>query len=165
MNAPLFAHVSPTLRPTAFRRPATPTVTALAALLVACGGDGPVSPGGDGGSSGGGNNDPSIKADPSFAGDIAPIFGRAGCTAGGCHGSPGEAGLNLATAPYAALVNVPSTQTGEHRVIPGNANDSYLVKKLEGRAAVGVRMPVGGQLGNVDMQNIKNWINQGAKNN
>lgn len=166
MNAPLSVLLSLTPPPPASRRPAAPALAALAALLVACGGgDGPTSPGGNDGSSGGGNNDPSIKADPSFAGDIAPIFSRAGCTAGGCHGAPGEAGLNLSASPYAALVNVPSTQTGEIRVIAGNANDSYLVKKLEGRAAVGVRMPVGGQLGNVDLQNIRNWINQGAKNN
>ena len=138
----------------------------LATLLAACGGgDGPTGPGGNDGSAGGGNNAPIIKADPSFAGDIATIFTRTGCTAGGCHGNSPAAGLNLASSPYAALVNVPSTQTGEMRVIPGNANDSYLVKKLEGRAAVGGRMPVGGQLGNTDLQNIKNWINQGAKNN
>lgn len=148
-------------------RPSNPVAAlALATFLAACGGgDGPTDPGGNGGGTGGGTTTPSIKDDPSFAGDIVPAFARGGCTAGGCHGSPGEAGLNLASSPYTALVNVPSTQTGEVRVIPGNANDSYLVKKLEGRAAVGVRMPVGGQMGAVDLQNVKNWINQGAKNN
>lgn len=166
MNAPRFASWYLVPRSAHLRRPASPLLVALAGLLVACGGgEGPTSPGGNNGNPGGGNNEPSIKADPSFAGDIVPIFGRNGCTASGCHGAPGEAGLNLATAPYAALVNVPSTQTGEIRVIPGNANDSYLVKKLEGRASVGVRMPVGGSLGSADLQNIRNWINQGAKNN
>lgn len=161
MSAPLFAL---SLRP-APRAIAPPALAALVALLTACGGgDGPTDPGGNGGS-GGGNSGPTVKDDPSFSGDVVSIFSRNGCTAAGCHGSPGEAGLNLAASPYAALVNVPSTQTGEIRVIPGNANDSYLVKKLEGRAAVGVRMPVGGQLSSVDLQNIKNWINQGAKNN
>ena len=47
-----------------------------------------------------------------------------------CHGAPGQAGLNLSSSPYAALVNVASTQTRELRVIPGNANDSYLIKKM-----------------------------------
>lgn len=136
-------------------------------LLVACGGgDAPTAPANDGddGDPGGGNPAPTVKVDPSFATDIVPIFTRAGCTASGCHGAPVQAGLDLASSPYGALVGVPSTQTGEHRVIPGNAASSYLVKKLEGRAS-GERMPVGGQLSSTDLSNIKNWINQGAKNN
>jgi hypothetical protein len=137
----------------------------FASILVAsCGGsDGPTAPGGDDPS--GGGTAPTVKEDPSFASDIVPVFAREGCTAGGCHGSPVQAGLNLASSPYTALVNIPSTQTGELRVIPGNANDSYLVKKLEGRASQGVRMPVGGQMGSTDLTNIKNWINRGARNN
>ena len=73
--------------------------------------------------------------------------------------------MSSASGAYAALVNVASPATGEVRVIPGNANDSYLVKKLEGRQNAGVRMPVGGQLSDTDLTNVKNWINQGAKNN
>jgi hypothetical protein len=135
-------------------------------LLAACGGsDGPTSPAGNNNNPGGGNGSASVKDDPSFSADIVPIFSQQGCAAGGCHSPPGEAGLILSTSPYGALVNVASTQTGELRVIPGNANDSYLVKKLEGRAAVGERMPIGGQLGATDLANIKNWINKGARNN
>jgi len=137
---------------------------ALALAVAACGGsDGPTDPGGNGNNSGG---PPTPKADPSFSSDIVPIFSSAGCTSGGCHGAPIQAGLNLASSPYTSLVNVPSSQvTGEIRVIPGNANGSYLVKKLEGRASFGERMPLGGQLDAVSLANIKNWINQGAKNN
>ena len=59
-----------------------------------------------------------------------------------------------------------SVASGEVLVIPSNANDSYLVKKLEGRQSVGARMPLGGEaLDNIDLSNVKNWINQGAKNN
>lgn len=137
-------------------------------FLAACGGgDGPTDPGDDGNPGGNGGNPttPTVKADPSFAGDIVPIFSANGCTASGCHGPPAQAGLTLSSSPYTALVNVASPQTGEIRVIPGNANDSYLVKKLEGRASQGERMPVGGQLSSTDLTNIKNWINQGAKNN
>jgi hypothetical protein len=38
--------------------------------------------------------------------------------------------------------------------------------KIEGRQTSGVRMPSGGSpLSSVQIQNIKNWINKGAKNN
>ena len=150
-------------------RPTTSaSVLLLTLLITACGGgDSPTDPGNNDGNNGGDGNPttPTVKPDPSFASDIVPIFAREGCTAGGCHGSPVQAGLTLSSGAYANLVNVASTQTGELRVIPGNANDSYLVKKLEGRATVGTRMPQGGQMGATDLTNIKNWINQGAKNN
>jgi hypothetical protein len=63
-------------------------------------------------------------------------------------------------------VNVAASQASVARVIPGNANDSYIVVKVEGRQTVGVRMPLGGSaLDNIDLTNLKNWINLGAKNN
>jgi hypothetical protein len=106
-------------------------------------------------------------ADPSFATVIQEIFNRRGCAAGSCHGSSQSAGLSLAAgSSYANLVNVASTQTGTLRVIPGNANGSYLIVKVEGRQTLGDRMPQGASaLDNIDLTNLKNWINQGAKNN
>ncbi len=78
-----------------------------------------------------------------------------------------SAGLNLQSgASYASLVNVTATREPIVRVIPGNADASYLVVKLEGRQSVGSRMPLGGQpLSQTDLTNIKNWINRGAQNN
>jgi hypothetical protein len=73
--------------------------------------------------------------------------------------------MTSASGAYSNLVNVASPATGEIRVIPGNANDSYLVKKLEGRQSAGDRMPQGGTIDATDLANVKNWINQGAKNN
>jgi hypothetical protein len=149
------------MRPSGFVAPVL-----LASLLAACGGsDGPTSPGGNANPGGGNTTAGTVKDDPSFASDIVPIFSQQGCASGGCHAPPGEAGLVLSSSPYNALVNVASSQTRELRVIPGNANDSYLIKKLEGRASVGQRMPVGGQLGSTDLANLKNWINKGAKSN
>ena len=147
------------------------TVPALlvALTLSACGGDsgtGPEDEIVDGG--GNGNTDTRvIKSDPSFANDIQEIFNRRGCAAGFCHGSAQSAGLNLmAGSSYASLVNVTATQSTAARVIPGNAQDSYLVVKLEGRQTVGARMPVNGAaLDNIDLTNIKNWISRGANNN
>ncbi|HBD99465.1 MAG TPA: hypothetical protein DC060_14865 [Gemmatimonadetes bacterium] len=64
------------------------------------------------------------------------------------------------------MVGVASPTTGEIRVIANDATNSYLVKKLEGTASAGSRMPIGGSaLDNTDLTNIKNWINTGAPNN
>ena len=49
--------------------------------------------------------------------------------------------------------------SGEVYVIPNDAQNSYLVKKLENRqgSGNGSRMPIGGSaLDNVDLTNIKN---------
>ena len=148
-------------------RPTFAFALALSFSLAACGSDGPTDPGViDGGGNDGGDTR-TVKDDPSFASDIFEIFTRRGCTGSQCHGG-GQGGLTMTSASgaYGALVDVASPNSGETRVIPGNAADSYLVKKLEGTATVGQRMPLGGgPLDDIDLQNIKNWINQGAKNN
>ena len=52
------------------------------------------------------------------------------------------------------------------RVLPGDAENSYLVIKLEGRQLVGLQMPLDADpLDEIDLTNIKNWINNGAPNN
>ena len=64
-----------------------------------------------------------------------------------CHiGAGAPQGLRLdAGNSYALLVNVASAEVpGTLRVNPGNPNASYLVQKIEGTAAVGVRMPANG---------------------
>jgi hypothetical protein len=109
----------------------------------------------------------SVEANPSFANDIQEIFQRRGCTNSSCHGTAVSANLDLREGTsYNNLVNVQATAEPIIRVIPSNADGSYLVIKLEGRQSVGGRMPQGGQpLDQTDLTNIKNWINQGAQNN
>ena len=141
---------------------------AAALSLGGCGGGGTgpdPDPGGGGG--GGGGTGRIIVADPSFANVIQEIFTRRGCSASSCHGSALEAGMDLRPgSAYGNLVNVTATQVSVARVIPGNANDSYIVVKVEGRQFAGERMPLGGSaLDNIDLTNLKNWINLGAKNN
>lgn len=141
-------------------------------LLAACGGDdSPVGPGnGDGNGNGDGDGD-TVLDNPSFADNINPIFAEHGCTASGCHGSPdGQAGLILgsdAAANRSELVDVASTSEPDFlRVDPGDAENSYLVIKLEGRQSVGDQMPLNGTpLGDVDLGNIRNWIDNGAPDN
>jgi len=129
-------------------------VLCLGLVLAACGDDDPMAP------------EEQEDDIPSFATDVQAIFADNGCI--GCHASD-RGGLTLtatASVSYGNLVNVASPATGEIRVIPGNANDSYLVKKLEGRQTAGVQMPAGGPpLASADLATIKSWINEGAPNN
>ena len=140
----------------------------LCAFLAACGGsDSPTAPDTGGGDTGGGDTR-TIKVNPEFGADIVEIFTRRGCASGSCHGG-GAGGLTLssnASTSHGNLVGVASPTTGELLVIANDAANSYLVKKLEGTASVGTRMPLGSSaLDDTDLTNIKNWINTGAPNN
>lgn len=77
---------------------------------------------------------------------------------------PGSMNLSNATASFNSLVNVFSEQVGTlRRVLPGNPNDSYLVRKLEGTQAVGERMPQGGPfLNQATIDQVRDWIQAGA---
>ncbi len=68
---------------------------------------------------------------------------------------------------FSNLVNRPSIQVALDLVEPNDAENSYLIHKLDGRAGiVGVQMPVGGPfLSQADIDVIKQWINAGAQNN
>ena len=87
------------------------------------------------------------------------------CTA--CHvGAGAPQGLRLdAGNSYALLVNVASAEVpGTLRVNPGNPDASYLVQKIEGTAAVGVRMPANGPpyLPQDRIDLVRRWIAAGA---
>lgn len=76
------------------------------------------------------------------------------------------AGLNLAEGrAFKSIVNVRSTQVELDLVRPGDAENSYLVHKLEGREGItGKQMPLDGTpLTAADIDVIKQWINNGAK--
>jgi hypothetical protein len=120
---------------------------------------------------GGGNGTPEIPeteiSDPSFSNDIQPIF-TSSCALSGCHNSGAQAELILLQGQaYANIVNVDSTQDPtKKRVLPGDASNSYLVIKIEGNQTEGDRMPQGrSPLSSVRINNIKNWVDRGAKNN
>ena len=101
----------------------------------------------------------------SFATDIQPIF-TSRCA--GCHGGARPAGsLPLgAGQSYNALVNQTSGCGGQILVKPGDAPNSYLYKKLVGGGICGNVMPSGpGSLPQADIDKIRRWICQGAKNN
>jgi hypothetical protein len=110
----------------------------------------------------------SIQRDIFNARDSA---GRPACTQ--CHAAGGiAAGTGLVLTEgvaYANLVGRPSRlRPGETLVIPGDPDNSYLVRKLEGGPNInGVRMPFAGgpYLTTGQMAVIRRWIELGAANN
>ncbi len=105
----------------------------------------------------------------SFSRDIAPLF-RNVCAS--CHLTGKEAG-EIALYPQVAwsnLVNVPSRQSSHMRVKPGDADNSYLMLKLDGThldaGGSGTRMPFNGTpLSEEVRAQIRAWIEEGAKDN
>jgi hypothetical protein len=82
-----------------------------------------------------------------------------------CHaGAAAPLGLRLdAGNAFNNLVGIGSRQTGLLRVEPGNPDDSYLVRKLEGTASVGEQMPLGGPpLPQSTIDFARQWITDGA---
>src|SRR5688500_11064352 len=135
-----------------------PTLCFLA-LLGACGGSGEgLDENGRPGTGGGG-----AALTPDFQSIQAQVFTPA-CT--GCHaGAAAPLGLRLdESSSYAMLVNAPSVEVSSiRRVAPGNPDASYLIQKLEGRAAVGGRMPLGQPaLPQATIDIIREWIANGA---
>ena len=84
-----------------------------------------------------------------------------------CHGG-GEGGLTIAAedpgAVYSALVDAPSfALPDEVLVIPGDAENSYLVKKVEGAVGIdGDPMPAPFGLDEDRAADIRAWIDAGA---
>lgn len=83
-----------------------------------------------------------------------------------CHqGAAAPLGLRLdESSAYAMLVNAPSSEVPTLlRVAPGDPQNSYIIQKLEGRAAVGGQMPLGQPpLPQETIAVIRQWITNGA---
>jgi hypothetical protein len=120
---------------------------------------------------------PTPDLSPDFGSIQRTIFnasdpsGRLSCVQ--CHTDSGRTPtgnlLLIEGRSYQQLVGRASTgKPGETLVIPGDPDNSYLVKKLEGAAdIVGVRMPRsnGPFLTEGQMRVIRRWIAEGAANN
>lgn len=107
----------------------------------------------------------------SFTGDIRPILlnaGISGCAASNCHGAPASTptngGLNMGSISYSDIINA----SGDHGpiIVPNNANNSNLYLKVTLSPPFGGRMPLNqSPLTSQQINNIRDWINQGAGNN
>jgi hypothetical protein len=90
------------------------------------------------------------------------VFSKS-CALSGCHGGTQNPNLSSGQA-YGNLVNQASAQNPSMmRVKPGDSNNSYLMKKLNGDETS--MMPPSGQLSQVKIDSIALWINNGALNN
>jgi hypothetical protein len=151
-------------------------VALFAICAAACSGDGGFGAGsgggsgssssssssGSSGSSSGGIQD--ITLEPTFSSIQTGLFSTV-CVE--CHsGSTPPQGLNFEAAQsYGLLVDVPSNEVpGVDRVEPGDPDNSYIIHKLEGTAAVGLRMPANGPpyLTDEQIAVIRQWISDGA---
>lgn len=102
---------------------------------------------------------------PTFTQVDDDVFSK-GCAFSSCHGG-GSGGLHLngTAADHDALVDAPSTgKSGATLVVPGDADASYLVQKLEGAAdIVGDPMPAGADaLDPALIAEVRAWIDAGA---
>ena len=97
----------------------------------------------------------------SYSRDVQPILSK-NCSE--CHatGKPGLDASGLDTTSYALLMK--GGKFGP-LVKPGDAFTSALNMLVEGRAHPSIRMPHGKEkLPASDIEMLKNWVNQGAKN-
>jgi len=112
-----------------------------------------------------------LIAHPSLATDLQPIF-TARCAIGGCH-TPAENRIGLILADgytYNSIVNVPSVHGAPLlRVKPGDHLNSFFWRVVQSDSTLhpGLpRMPLASQPLTPNMiQNIANWIDDGAPNN
>ena len=102
---------------------------------------------------------------PNLASIQANVF-TPRCALSGCHsGGSAPQGLSLdAGSSFANLVEVVSNEVPSlFRVAPGDPDASYLIRKLQGQAAVGARMPlIGPPLPQSTIDVIREWISNGA---
>jgi mono/diheme cytochrome c family protein len=87
-----------------------------------------------------------------------------GCHTGGGGVLPASMDLTSLSLSFMNLVNVASVQNaGVDRVEPGDPDSSYLIRKIEGTAATGLRMPpLGNALDQETIDAIRQWISDGA---
>jgi len=99
-----------------------------------------------------------VPVDPSYATDVQPIF-SANCIT--CHGNSSPSGGYSLTS-YAGATGTGSDTISN--VTPDSADSSKLYRKIMGVETP--QMPLGGApLDTTKTATIRNWINQGAKDN
>lgn len=112
-----------------------------------------------------------VPLDPTLTNVQAEVFNKS-CAFSTCHGDGGgSAGLSLVDGvSYVELINVPAegdaetgVPVGEIRVVAGDADGSYLIKKMEATDdIVGERMPAAAALDESRLSLVRAWVENGA---
>ena len=95
------------------------------------------------------------EKDVSYAAHVQPYFNLR-CASYGCHEDQTRAG-NLSLTSYVSLTERPGM------VIPFDAQSSLLVQKIDGRLPHPIEVPI--LINENQLNGIRTWINEGAKNN
>ena len=94
----------------------------------------------------------------SYSDDIQPIFDN-NCAGSSCHIGGNAGGLRLNN-----WTNLIAGGSSGDAVVPGNADISFLIRRIEGD--IPPTMPLGGsELAPATIQEIRDWIDEGALNN
>jgi hypothetical protein len=101
--------------------------------------------------------------DVSYTADIQSIFNGT-CAGAGCHIGSSQSGVNLSS--YDQVMNSTGHLYEREIVQAGEPGDSPLVDKIEPNPQHGERMPFGRDpLNNRQIQEIRVWIEEGARDN
>jgi len=105
-----------------------------------------------------------IPSDPvSYATQVNPIF-QATCGGALCHISQATNGVDLST--HDSALSSVGLVYGINVIEAGNATDSPIIDKISPSPENGSRMPLNAPtLSSEQIQTIRDWINQGAKDN
>lgn len=89
--------------------------------------------------------------------------------ASSCHGSTNAPIMGTQANAYSNLVGKTSNCSGKVYVVANNVSASYLIEKISTTPTCGVRMPQTNTTyfdsNASQLETIKNWINDSAKNN
>lgn len=156
------------------RAPSVPFfVVGLLGLVVSCSDD----PATTGSSSGASSSGSSVTS-ASFKNDVVPILSK-NCALAACHSSKeSDLGIHMtydAEQLYTELQKASRTPGygGAKYVVAGKPEQSILIAKLEGtqnetfstcKDKCGTEMPPGDSLGEEDIEIVRYWIKNGAKN-
>ena len=104
----------------------------------------------------------------SFQNDILPILANNSCSSPFCHGNADSPPSNFLVLDAVNILG-PGNEAAQLEtcdVVRGDPDGSYLVQKLMGTAQIGERMPLGGDaIPTADLNTIRQWITEGARDN
>jgi hypothetical protein len=115
--------------------------------------------------------DTTQPATVSYENDIAPLFApnKYNCADMGCHASnlPGLTDYRMGSYSELFVAAAQARQEGMCEIKPGDPDQSYLIWKIEGHSGIqGARMPKDrSPMTSTDLQLLRQWILEGARNN